>query len=474
MLVSSLLDFFYPEYRLSWFDSGPSSPNKTGAFIALLMIAAIWPALRFRLGFYVSLISIFVLAVFLIQTESRGGIVALIGGFICILVSLLFKSVTNFTVIRSSIWCGAKGYVLRAALVVASLVLLLGYATTLGVSDRFAGLARGDDESTNVRLELYAAGIKMLDAAPSGWGLEQSGEVYAQWYQSIGDNRTYLSLVNSHLSWMAELGIMFRFFYIFLWILAFAICLPLPYSPLRCIAFSSLLVLVISGCFSSVLSLYFLWYLPGFLTLLCLIERLLNKRFSLILWVGISSIMALTIVFFIQFMSSITNHSPKVSFDGSKVTLGENSKILIIEPDHEVLGVKYGHVIRQYLDQLKAISVMPKYGYGDKIPSSYDVVVCSGRMPKVDLEGFTGHILLFNPDLEVGSKTIQLLQHHHVTIVLGALGDWRRQKFWDDLSSENATWQTIFIDESKDYISKWPTYLFHEADVPPYMHKRAH
>ena len=32
------MDFLFPEYRLDWFGAGPSSPNKTGALLAILLV----------------------------------------------------------------------------------------------------------------------------------------------------------------------------------------------------------------------------------------------------------------------------------------------------------------------------------------------------------------------------------------------------------------------------------------------------
>ena len=66
------MDFLFPEYRLDWFGAGPSSPNKTGALLALVFIVALWPTLRFRWGFWLSLPVAFVAAGLLLQTESRG------------------------------------------------------------------------------------------------------------------------------------------------------------------------------------------------------------------------------------------------------------------------------------------------------------------------------------------------------------------------------------------------------------------
>ena len=71
-----MFELLFPEYRLDWFGAGPSSPNKTGALLAILFIVSLWPALRFRWGYWLSLPAALLIGVLALQTESRGAFVA--------------------------------------------------------------------------------------------------------------------------------------------------------------------------------------------------------------------------------------------------------------------------------------------------------------------------------------------------------------------------------------------------------------
>lgn len=65
--------------RLDWFGFGVSSANRTGAFIACLIVA-IWILFSFRLKWLSALawIASIVLFYFLVQTASRGAIISLV------------------------------------------------------------------------------------------------------------------------------------------------------------------------------------------------------------------------------------------------------------------------------------------------------------------------------------------------------------------------------------------------------------
>lgn len=41
-------------------------------------------------------------------------------------------------------------------------------------------MTAGKDGSANVRVALYSAGLRMIAAAPWGWGEEAAGDIYEQ------------------------------------------------------------------------------------------------------------------------------------------------------------------------------------------------------------------------------------------------------------------------------------------------------
>jgi hypothetical protein len=87
------MEFLFPEYRLDWFGAGPSSPNKTGALLAILFVVSWWPALRFRWGYWLSLSLAFVSMGLLLQTESRGALVGAVVGSVFLSIRAVVGSV---------------------------------------------------------------------------------------------------------------------------------------------------------------------------------------------------------------------------------------------------------------------------------------------------------------------------------------------------------------------------------------------
>lgn len=445
--------WLFPEFRLDWFGAGPSSPNKTGALLAILFVAAWWPALRFRSGFWLGLPVAFVAAVFLLQTESRGAVVGAVAG------SVVLLSVGRFSVGGER---GADEWqprVLRRLTGACALLLLVIYSQQLGVNERMAAVASGEDGSSNVRVALYSAGMAMLAAAPGGWGTGEAGNVYGQWYQEIGDGRSYLSLVNSHLTWMSERGLLFRFLYIAAWCFALLLCLPLPWTPLRAVALGCWLTLGICGFFSSVLTLPWLWVVPGLLLLFCLVQR-----FGLKDWPGARAWLACGGVAVLGFgglhgAAYVFATAHPIQAGPERVEIGERpGAVALLAPDRQVLGDKYGHTIREHLDEVGGYTVLRESPAPVKL-EGFEKVVLSGSLPQTGLDGFAGEILWLNPPAGVEEAALRALDGTSVTVVVGGMGDWRRSRRWAALSDERAEWDLVGLRGVADFVPDWPRYL---------------
>ena len=170
-------------------DWGFGSPNKTAAFIVSLMLG-VWILGYFkRWGFWVALAAFAGLGLCLVHTFSRGGIVALLAG----LIPLIYMVPRPWP---------------RCRLVVVSVIALLvvGYGLNLKVGERFTRGMESEDKSVTNRIPLWEAGLSMIADSPEGWGLGNSGSTYMQWYEPLDNSAGYRTLVNSHLTWLAEFG----------------------------------------------------------------------------------------------------------------------------------------------------------------------------------------------------------------------------------------------------------------------------
>lgn len=188
-------------------DWGLGNPNKTAALIAVLMLA-VWalPLVRRRL-FWAALPAFAALGVCLMHTMSRGGVVAAAAGLAVLLLFLRH--------VRPWPW----GKMLAVAGAVA--VMLAGSGVTQ-TSARFAK-SPGDRSVAN-RLAIWKQAPRMMVDAPWGWGVGNAGRAYMGWYQPLDNEENYRTLVNSHLTWLVELGWPMRLVYAFGWLAVFALC----------------------------------------------------------------------------------------------------------------------------------------------------------------------------------------------------------------------------------------------------------
>ena len=442
-------DFLFPVSRLDWFGAGSSSPNKTGTFLAILFILSWWPFLRFRHGFWISVPLSFICGILLVQTASRGAIVALVMG----LISLLFFSRP---------WkLGRK----RIAVCIVSLVLLFSYAHRMGIGDRFAGMAAGNDGSANVRVELYSAGLRMIASAPFGWGHGLAADIYEQWYQNLGDDRTYLSLVNSHLTWMAEYGLVFQLAYIFAWIFILLICFPGSLTPLRTTAFSCWIALGVGAAFSSVLTMLWLWFIPLILLLISIIQRLLDEKWpEKKQWI-MATISVFVIFFCLHGVARAMSGEPDISYSSGCVRIGNNLRgLLLLEPDSHVLGERYGHTIRTHLDAIGSVSVLTDTNLLDRVfLSEYSCIALSGDIADMDfLNEYSGLVILLNPRIGTNPMVAEELAECRLRVVVGGMGDWRRLRKWKKLSVLNPDWEIIVVPDAAEYIPDWINYCMEQ------------
>ena len=161
------MDFYYNGiWRMDW---GLGNPNKTAALIASLMVAVWSMAFVWKRGFWPALALFTALAWCLVQTYSRGGMVALLAG----------NTVLLFGIRRP--WPRA-----RMLGVMASLWLLGAFVLYAKAQARYGQGLFAEDQSIHNRLVIWKQVPQMMAAAPWGWGLGKAGDSYTQWFQPVG------------------------------------------------------------------------------------------------------------------------------------------------------------------------------------------------------------------------------------------------------------------------------------------------
>lgn len=415
------MDFYFGEHwRMDW---GFGNPNKTAALIATLMIAVWQPAWRDarsdsrRPWFWVSLTLFLALGVCLIHTYSRGGLLAAVVGLgtaLCFLPRPWHRSI----VIPITV----------------SVTLLAAYAF-LGPSEagqryvQGVGTSSTEDRSITNRLEIWKRAPAMMVDAPGGWGIGQSGFAYTQYYQPTETRYTYRTLVNSHLTWLVELGGWGRFVYLTGWLFLLALTWPPGLSsPLP---FAAWLALGVAGFFSSVLEAWLLFAVPGLL-LLVAISSLRKSgngsaRCRIASLVAIPTALLMGLGFWIMGMnfgrgSLLLHHSEGITSLQKKASPA--TTFLLLQPDLRVVGNHFGIAIREHLQSESNSSERWMVGLepGGALPAS-DAVILSGTLEPASLpeaSASTSRWIFLNPAItDLGNLSERIGHADTQSFILG-------------------------------------------------------
>src|SRR5690606_23846749 len=90
-----------------------------------------------------------------------------------------------------------------------------------------------EDKSVTHRLQIWNTAPQLLAIRPFGWGWNESGNAYMDWFLPAGRTDAYGSLVNTHLSKVVELGVGLGALYLLLWFLALYLSFPSSRSRWR-------------------------------------------------------------------------------------------------------------------------------------------------------------------------------------------------------------------------------------------------
>ena len=289
------------------------NPNKTAALIAMAMVA-VWalPFVFRRGGFWVALCLFIPLGICLMHTFSRGGVVAALSGLGVMLacycngvrlaaarrascrergprrIGELHDSEFQRTgeaedVQRTCASCkstlgvrrrDARRYFIAVSL--AALVISFS-AVFLQAHQRFT--QGTEDHSIRNRLVIWKEASAMMRDAPSGWGFGNSGKAFMEWYQPLDSLETYRTLVNSHLTWLVEMGWMGRFLYVSAWLLVLMLCLPMRNkAPWMSVCLGIWIAFFMAAIFSSVAECVWLWVLPVCALIAAIVARIKEFR----------------------------------------------------------------------------------------------------------------------------------------------------------------------------------------------------
>jgi hypothetical protein len=388
-------------------------------------------------SFWISLFAFVALGICLVLTESRGGIVGLMVGGIFLVA-----------------WAPRPFPRAKTVAVFVACVGLAIFALTLGSQSRYEKAVTGDDLSIQNRLLIWKEVPTMLADAPHGWGLGKSGDAYMQWYQPVTRGEGYRTLVNSHFTWLVEMGWWGRGFYLGGWIAVLILLWPDVRHREFAIAFGLWAAFATCAFFSSVAEAWPLWIISAGALLAVLIARGKDQFWPQPrMWIG--GVITLIVVLLALLGLGEANRGSFIQCPTpGVVTLGTTKpQIWIVSPDPKVLGEHYGHEIRQ---GFQSEPVYGQKGLGvvanpREIPSGSEALVCSGKIPAQVSSAKTQQIIVVAPGSMLTLKGIP--SRTKVTLIIGQFSSQLRP--WLDEARQVPNLKVLSVDGCEDYIPNW-------------------
>lgn len=429
--------------RLDWFGFGVSSANRTGAFIACLIIA-IWILFSFRLKWLSALawIASIGLFYFLVQTASRGAIISLV----CAGIFFLYFSGLKFeknTVLSVLLWC----------------ICAIFFFSQSRLPNRMGEMLAFQSSSANCRMDIYISGLKMLTDAPCG--LEDSESpigIYMKWYQSVHDPETYLSMINSHLEFLCANSLVPRFVYICLWTLAFILLFPYPRDIVPAACSSVWICFALCAMFSNVANYWVLWIVPLSLLLIGAYynrERLKKSFFYFsVLLVSLTAFVALHIISYL-----LPKDAPLRFYRDGDVLVGEGKPhILLFGPSEKILGAHYGKEIANIQKNKRNSTLV-----SSNLPRSYvDKLIISSPLSEGPANYNAKEIIFLNVPPPAG---ISKYSGSRIISIVGTFSDWRTRRAWENIVNKNGSKIELRILEGvADYVPNWTELISDEAN----------
>lgn len=431
--------FFQGHWRMDW---GLGNPNKTAVLIAELLIASWGFSYWKRWGFWLSTVFSVVFGVCLIMTYSRGGLVAAICG-----VGILLA-------FNPRPW--PKN---RAIGVLAVFVLLGSFAFYSKALGRYGQGVGDEDPSIANRLTIWKMAPRMMVDAPSGWGWGRSGDAYVQWYQPVDRPERYRTLVNSHLTWLVEMGWVGRAGYFLAWIATLALCFPSPQMRWFAVPWGIWLTFGIGAFFSSVAESPWLWISPAAALISVLFFRLRRRDWPRgpVFLTGI--LVGAAVLGGIYIAGRLTPEAFQVHGSTDATTICKagysarrsDTPLWIISPDRAIIGEHYGHVIRKALAE-GSVGLVGIATKGERLPQGLPLrVVLMGKPLEIVLPEKSPYLLLNpsgSPDpLRVFSKT-------QLQIFWGEFRQNEDRLIWETFAKTQGA-PFIEIPGVAEYISNW-------------------
>lgn len=427
-------------------------PNAAGAFFAMLAAFAIPVS-----GFFarknkvaaIAAISIeLILWAIIAKTYSRGALAAVVA---CIAIGFFTDAASGLKVRKA------------AAFMFGRLALLFAAVFICGFHARIAPKYLSSDASVASRMELWKGGLKMAAANPIvGWGIDESGNEYMNWFQGDYDGRKYAGMVNSYLHIGVERGLPVVFAALF--VISGFIFLGgrkffggKKFDSALCGGCAMLLVaFLIVNIFSTLWIFKKLWILPvaSMLAIALCAWPNSSERKNAALFSSLSAaILSLAVSMGIFVAGSLLTGDIKIFKSDGLIKIRasarqENPLKILIIPDPEIFGEPYGKAVKRMFPDMKTgkyeIDVLPPENTNANGFQGYLSIIAAGSKAKL-LEGMKTswqNVFLLNP---MGKNAEKLRDIKSIKIVFPSMDIHGQSKYWRTASSKYG-WSFEYFD----------------------------
>ncbi len=428
--------YFQGSWRMDW---GLGNPNKTAVLIALVMLLSWALAFVWKHGFWVALTLTVGFAWCLVQTYSRGGMVAAAVGF-GILIATAPRP-----------WPRP-----RWIAVLVSFWILGGFVLYSKAQLRYEQGLFTEDQSIGNRLIIWKHVPEMMWAAPWGWGLGKAGDSYTEWYQPFNQPVGYLNLINSHFTWMVELGWIGSVFYIFAWLAVLRLSIPNPKSILGWLPSSIWIALAVGSSFSAVAESPWLWILPTIVFIWSISERFFMKKWPRVSYLLANAGASLGTLIVLLIIGRLTTSLPIVRTGDTVELKGDNRRTFILL-DRHVLGPLFGHTFRRYIEDLDGRTwVFVEPGISPPKTINTDDVWLEGKLSwpvNAVHDAFQNchHIVLINPDFFPDDLSLTSVESRKTAVYIGEYCQMPSRYAWS-----HSGLNSVQIHAAGDFIPDWP------------------
>lgn len=422
-------------------DWGLGNPNKTSGLIAILM-TAVWALAYIRKwGFWTALILFTGLGICLIHTFSRGGLIAAAAG-LAILV-----------------WYAPRPWPLRRLVSIGTAIwIIVGFSIFVQAHERFGKGVTSEDRSITNRIELWKFAPTMMVDAPQGWGIGQSGISYVRWYQPLDRSEFYRTFVNSHLTWLIELGWFGRFLYLAAWASVILFCWPTKDIRVLAIPFGIWISFGVASLFSSVAESVWLWVVPALAFVFAVAIRLKRQKWFNPVAFSIPTGFALSgclVLFIIGTRSeSLVKREHGITIYGK----GDPEYAVLVETS--TLGENYQRALRQSAKdfQLPTIGVTESADTLQSLKGAKLVFAGLNRSDYPDAlrEAFRNapQVIVVNPRLQPQEIGLAARGEKRITVIFGEFSQTDSLPNWSQFASVET------LPSIGDFIPNWPSTIF--------------